>query len=269
MGHAAAAMARNVRKAQHVLPAGVQMRIADYDDVPSLERAFNGITSLLFVASDGDGRDVMRHHANVLNAAAASAIEHITFTSIVDVDETSPFYFSPVYRDAERRLAQLPVDSTVLRCGIYSDFLLSRWVQPALATGRLSLPVRHAGIAPVSRDDVAEAAVAAIVFRERGGRVHELTGPTSYAFDEIAGLASRFSGAPIKYVSCSRTEYLQRLWTELPDPWPHAYTTLCASIAQGRYRRVSPDIEHLLGRPAEGLDDFFQRSVTFPRRESS
>ena len=79
----------------------------------------------------------MRHHANAIEAATATNIRHITFTSIVDTDELSPFYFSPAYRDAERRLAVCSVPSTILRCGLYSDFwLLPSNVGRACATHR-------------------------------------------------------------------------------------------------------------------------------------
>jgi NAD(P)H dehydrogenase (quinone) len=140
MGHPVAAMARNARKAKHNLPAGIPLRIADYDDKSGLERAFESVTRLLFVASDGDRRDVMRHHANVIDAAGASGVAHVAFTSIIDVDETSPLYFAPVYRDAVRRLAELGSGCTTLRCGLYSDFLLSSWIEPARSTGRLPCP---------------------------------------------------------------------------------------------------------------------------------
>src|SRR5438094_7768319 len=113
MGLPVAGMARKATKAGTRLPAGTEIRVADYDDPASLDRAFRGVRTLLFVASDGHGRDVMRHHANVFDAAATAAVEHVVFTSIVDIDETSPFYFTPVYRDAERRLAGLGLASTI------------------------------------------------------------------------------------------------------------------------------------------------------------
>jgi NAD(P)H dehydrogenase (quinone) len=59
---------------------------------------------MVLISSDGDASAAMRHHANAIEAATATCIRHITFTSIVDTDELSPFYFSPVYRDVERRL---------------------------------------------------------------------------------------------------------------------------------------------------------------------
>src|SRR5215813_10178255 len=98
LGHDVAALVRDVQAAGRRLPSGMALRVADYDDTAALKRAFAGIDDLVFISSDGDASAVMRHHANVIEAAA-SGIGHITFTSIVDVEESSPFYISPVYRD--------------------------------------------------------------------------------------------------------------------------------------------------------------------------
>ena len=260
MGHSVAGMARNTQKAGHTLPHGIALRVADYDDKSSLETAFEAVTDLLFISSDGDARDVARHHANVIEAAAACRVERVVFTSIIDIDETSPFYFAPVYRDAERRLAERGLAATTLRCGLYADLVLASWVEPAKSTGVLSLPAGQGRVAPVSRDDVAKAAAQAIVSPRHFGKVYELTGPKSYSFDELAGLASESCGVPIRYVPCSESDYFHRARTEMQDPWPHAFATLCASISQGRYERVSPHVQDLLGRPGEGMEAFFQRS---------
>jgi NAD(P)H dehydrogenase (quinone) len=259
MGCPVAAMARNPRKAEETVPAGVPIRIANYDDVASLKISFEGVSSLLFVASDGDGRDVLRHHANVIDAAAATSIKQVIFMSILDIEETSQFYYTPVYRDAERRLTESGLSCTILRCGLYSDLLLSHWIEPARATGELWLPVGQARIAPVSRKDVAAAAASLTAAADRDGKVYELTGPKAYSFDEIADLANEVFGTRIRYVSCSTSDYLRRAWAEMQDPWPHAFTTLCASIGEGRYAGVSTDIADLLGRPAEDLRDFLVR----------
>jgi uncharacterized protein YbjT (DUF2867 family) len=91
--------------------------VADYDDASALKQAFADIDELVLISSDGDANAVMRHHANAIEAAASTGIRHVSFTSIVDVGELSPFHFAPVYRDAEQRLAVCGVSSTILRCG--------------------------------------------------------------------------------------------------------------------------------------------------------
>jgi len=252
-------LARNAESAALAAPNGVTFRIADYDDRPSLEKAFQGATRLLFVASDGAAPDGIRQHAHVIDAAAASGVEHIVFTSIIDVGETSPFYFAAVYRDAERRLVECGTEWTILRCGLYSDFLLSNWIEPARSTSVIAVPAGRSHIAPLSRDDVAAAAAAVLASGAHRGEVYELTGPRSYSFDEIGEVAGRAFGVPIAYQPCSAADYLLRCLATMEDPWPHAFATLFASISQGRYASISSAVQDLTGRAPEDLEAFLVR----------
>jgi hypothetical protein len=72
----------------------------------------------------------MRHRANAIEAATATNIRDITFTSIVDTEELSPFCFSPVYRDAERQLAAAvclrPSSDVAYIATLFSNIGLSR-----------------------------------------------------------------------------------------------------------------------------------------------
>ena len=81
--------------------------------------------------------------------------------SIVDIADGSPFYYAPVYRDAEQKLKMSRFSSAIIRCGLYSDFILRHW----LKDGQISLPLGNARMAPISRDDVAAAALAVDVLR--------------------------------------------------------------------------------------------------------
>jgi hypothetical protein len=69
------------------LPSGIAPRVADYEDASALKRALAGIDDMVLISSDGDASAVMRHHADAIEAATATNIRHITFTSIVDTDE--------------------------------------------------------------------------------------------------------------------------------------------------------------------------------------
>lgn len=251
-----------VRSAERAktLPSGTPFRIASYDDLESLSQAFADISAVLFISGDGNGRDVLRQHANVIDAVAMRNVSSIVFTSIIDIDSESPFYYAPVYRDAERRLSDSAVNSTILRCGLYSDFVLDQWLKPALPTGTLSLPVGAAKIAPISRDDVALAAAAAVSSPlKHVGNTYELTGQKSLSFQELADVVATASGRPLDFIACSPADYLQHAWAELEDPWPHAFSSLCRSIAEGRYERTSDGYERLLGRPAKDFRDFGRR----------
>jgi len=86
---------------------------------------------MVLISGDGYARAVMRHHANIISAATAAGLRHITFTSIVDVEPRSPFYYAPVYRDAERRLEDGGIPTAIIRCGLYSDSILEHWLTPS------------------------------------------------------------------------------------------------------------------------------------------
>lgn len=251
LGVPVTALGREEARLRKVIPEGIPLVIAEYDDPASLDRAFAHARKLVFVAGDGFAEDMIRQHAHVIDAANRSAIARTVFTSIVDIDENSPFYFASVYRDAERRLKTARFSSAILRCGLYSDFVLQHWLRETV----ISVPLAEARIAPVSRDDVAAAAVAAILAAT--GEPRQLTGAVSYSMAEVASAATRALGKPYSYEPCAPDVYFKRLTADVEDPWPEAFSTLCASIREGRYAAISQhfrseDFESFLRRNSQG-----------------
>lgn len=260
LGRDVVAMVRDRRTAAERLPPGLALRIADYEDVSTLRRAFAGIDEVVLISSDGDANVVMRHHANAIAAAAEAGVRHIVFTSIVDVDDGSPFYFAPVYRDAERRLAACGVPATILRCGLYCEFILDHWLSSSQVSGELALPAGEGRVAPISRDDVAAAVAAVAASTDKAATIHTLTGNPALDFGELAAFYSETVARQVSYRACSTDEYLAS--AQLDEPWPVAFSTLCASIAEGRYSKVSDDFSALTGRAPESVRDFLRRAAS-------
>lgn len=262
LGHDVVAMVRDRQTAAERLPSGIALRVADYEDASALKKAFAGIDEIVLISSDGDANAVMLHHANAIEAAAAAGARHIVFTSIVDVDDQSPFYFAPVYRDAERRLAACGVPSTILRCSLYCEFILEHWLVLSQPSGELALPTRDGRVAPISRDDVAAAIAAAAANPEKSPKIHMVTGDQALDFGEIAAFYSETVATQVSYRPCSIDEYQALASAQLDDPWPCAFSTLCASIAEGRYSQVSDDFAVLTGRKPESFRDFLRRAIS-------
>lgn len=258
-GQEVAALVRKPEAAQGRLPRGVALRVGDYEDAPALKTAFTGIDQLVLISSDGYADAVMRHHANAIAAASAAGVRHITFTGIIDIGEASPFYYAPVYRDAERLLAACGVPSTILRCGLYSDFILDTWLVPA--AGELALPVGQGLVAPVSRDDVAAAIAAAAARANTSSALYTITGDQALGFDEVAACYGEVTAQPLRYRPCSPGDYLASASARLDNPWPQAFSSLCASIAEGRYAATSSDFTALTGKQPESFRDFLARAV--------
>lgn len=258
LGHEVAALVRKPEAAQRRLPRATSLRVGDYEDISSLKAAFAGIDALVLISSDGAADTVVRHHANAIDAAMSGGVRHITFTSIIDIGETSPFYYAPPYRDAERRLAACGVPTTILRCGLYSDFILDTWL--AHASGELVLPAGQGLVAPVSRDDVAAAVAAATVSADASGPLYTITGDRALSFDEIASSYAEATAQPLRYRPCALGDYLSSATARLDEPWPQAFSSLCASIAEDRYASTSSDFTALTGKPPESFRDFLVRA---------
>lgn len=262
LGLPVTALGRKEERLREATLHGIPLALADYDDPPALERAFAGATKLLFIASDGFAADMLRHHANVIAAANRSEIAQVVFTSIIDVAESSPFYFAPVYRDAEQRLKTSRFASSIIRCGLYSDFILSHW----LGEREISLPLAEARIAPISRDDVAAAAVHALLHDV--DPIWPLTGASSYSMAEIAEIATRVAGETFTYRPCTPDDYVKRIAKETEPPWPEAFSSMCASIVQGRFAETSTRFTELMCRPPECFENFLARAHEISRRDS-
>ncbi|WP_217577977.1 NmrA family NAD(P)-binding protein [Mesorhizobium sp. GbtcB19] len=261
-GREVVAMVRDIDAARRRLPAKIPLRVGDYVDIRSLQTAFDGVDVLVLISSDGEADAVMRHHANAIDTAAASGVRHIVFTSIIDADEVSPFYFADVYRTSERQLAHCGVPSTVLACGLYSDFILEHWLQPGVASGELALPASYGQFAPISRDDVA-AAIASVAARpEKFGDTRMLTGDQLLDFNDVCTIYRKVGGRPLHYRACAIEEYLTAASARLDDPWPRAFASLCASIGHGRYCYTMNHFAGITRRKPESFRDFLVRTLS-------
>jgi NAD(P)H dehydrogenase (quinone) len=119
------------------------------------------------------------------------------------------------------------------------------------------LPLGGARIAPISRDDVAAAAVHALLHEV--DPIWTLTGAQSYSMAEIASIASRVMGMTFAYRPCAHADYVKRLQKEMEQPWPTAFSSLCASIKEGRYAETSTGFTTFMSRSPERCEDFLQR----------
>ncbi|MEU5686707.1 SDR family oxidoreductase [Streptomyces venezuelae] len=65
-------------------PARVEVAVADYAEPPALRAALKGVDTLVLVSSDGPDAQVLAHHRNLVDAAAASRVGHVAALSSVD-----------------------------------------------------------------------------------------------------------------------------------------------------------------------------------------
>jgi NAD(P)H dehydrogenase (quinone) len=238
----------------------VSAAIADYEDRPALRAALSGADTLVLVSSDGPAVRVLRHHQNVIEAAAAGGVRHIVALSGLDADLDSPFCYAVSYGYTERLLAESGCGVSVARASIFAEFFLGL-LAPARATGEIRLPAGDGRISLVSRADVARS-LAALAVAEPSG-CHDITGPEALDLAAVAALATDASGRPVRYSSLTPAQYRVELARADEDPWwVYAYSTMFDSIREQRWARVSDEVRRLTGRlPARPADSVQGRRV--------
>jgi NAD(P)H dehydrogenase (quinone) len=227
---------------------GLPVRHADYDDPASLRAAFAGLRTLVFISGDGVADKVRRQHDHVVTAIAAAGVERVVYTSILDVEPDSRFYYSAGHRETEAWLAATGARTCFARTSIFADFFLETW----LAGAELAVPAGDGGMSLVTRADTARA-VAALAASEEDGVV-DITGPEALTAAQIATQA----GLPC--VALDDAEYRRRLTAEGNPGWLiEAFASMFASVREGRFAAVSDAVPRLTGRAAETFADFLSR----------
>ncbi|MFI5932299.1 NAD(P)H-binding protein [Actinoplanes sp. NPDC051494] len=189
----------------------------DYDRPESLAAAFAGVTRLLFVSSpEPDPARRITQHRAVIDAAVAAGVEAVVYTSFHEIAG-----LFEAHGATEEALAGSGLAYTVLRNPFYTDPFLPPSGDLVHATGGQPLNTAY-------RQDLAEAAVTALLSDRHTGRRYDLTGPL-WTFPQFAS---------------SRGVVAREGDVAGPMGWLH-------SLARaGRLSHQTPDLAELLGRPA-------------------
>lgn len=246
----------------HAVPdvAHLMVRYCDYDDPASLRDALGDVRTLVFVSSDGVAEAMRRHHEHVITSAGEAGVERIVYTSILDVAPGSGFYYAAVHRETEALLAQSGLRHCLARTSIFADFFFATWIAPALDKGILALPAGAGRMSLLSRDDAARALAVAAVSGVEG--VIELTGPAALTAGEISQITGAVTGRRLRYLALEEDAYRRSLAGDQAPAWLiDAFTSMFASVREGRFEVVSADIRRLTGEAPQPYAEFIRAAV--------
>jgi NAD(P)H dehydrogenase (quinone) len=231
---------RDPTKAAELAARGVTVRQGDYDDPESLRTAFAGTDTLLLVSSPDTTPGVRpRQHGNAIDAAAATGVRRIVYTSAIGADNGEGFLAD--HTATEALLRESGVAWTALRNTFYLHFLVNPGLAAAAEAGELTgadggQPVNFASV-----PDLAAATAAALVADGLDNTVHELRGAV-FTLPDLAETVAAVSGRTVAYRAVPPAEFGQGAF-------------LWDLIASGLFAEPSTDLEKLLGRPATSLRD--------------
>lgn len=197
-------LTRDAGRAAHVVPMGVEVRVADVCRPGSLVTAVAGSAVVVsamhgFLGPRGTSPHTVDDLGNrALFEAAAAAGADVVMVSVVGAAAHSPFELFAAKYAAEQHLRGLDVPWTIVR----STAFLETWVDIIRDTAaRSGRPVVFGpGANPINFalvEDVASAVVAAVEDPASRGRVIEIGGPEDLTLTELATRVATSDARPL------------------------------------------------------------------------
>ena len=231
---------------------GVEIRVADYADAASCQKALTGV-DVFFMVSGHESEDRVAQHRTVIAAAAKAGVKHIVYTSFVGAGPDATFTLGRDHGLTEEAIRASGMEFTFLRDNFYLDLL------PLFAdeNGVIRGPAGEGRVAAVARADVADVAVAVLRKPElQAGRTLELTGPEALSFAEVASRASAILGKPMTFVNETLEEaYASRAHYNAPQWQLEAWVSTYSAIAAGELEVVNGTVLMLTGHDPRTLED--------------
>jgi len=285
MGFAQRLIVRNPSRAPH-LPEAEVVRASSFGDAVSMRRALEGIDTLFLVsARDRFGvahisakngvkppaYDRLQQQITAVDSAVAAGVKHIVYLSVLNAAPDATFVLAHDHFYTETHIRATGVSFTFLRASLYTDNV----PKSVLADDVIRAPAGDGRAAWVTRDDIADVAVAVLTGTGHEGRTYDVTGPEALTMPETAERLSTVVGRKIVYLaqtpqeardtrSTSRLaeyEAERRMLTGhgLDDYEVEVFVTHFLQIATGELATVSDAVPELTGRPAQSLMEFLQR----------
>lgn len=242
------ALARDPAKAADL---GVSVRAGDYAQPAALKAALAGVDTLLLIASNEIGQRTAQHR-NVIEAAKATGVKRIVFTSLLHAD-ISTLSLAGEYRETEAMLKASGIPAVILRNGWYTENYTGS-IGGALAGGAFIGSAGEGKISSAARADYAEAAVAVLTTAGHDGKTYELAGDTAYTLADLATELSRQTGKAIPYKNLPASDYAAALaGFGLPEGFAQAIAGWDVEASKGALFDAGKQLSALIGRPTTPL----------------
>ncbi|MFG2577481.1 SDR family oxidoreductase [Streptomyces sp. NPDC048481] len=232
------------------LPGGVRHVRADLADPDALRPALDGVDALFLLVAGDDPQ-------GVLDAAKAGGVRRVVLVSSIGVATRPDVYRHPAAFEAA--LLGSGLEQTVLRCGGLDSNALA-WAGSIRADRVAAAPFGDVGLPVVDPADVAEVAAAALLRPGHTGSVYELTGPAPTTPRQRAAAIAEALGEPVRFVEQTRQEAREQMLAFMPEPVVEGTLAILGEPLPAE-RRVSPDVERVLGRAPRPFADWAARSA--------
>jgi NAD(P)H dehydrogenase (quinone) len=197
-------VSRSPEKLAAYAKLGASTRFGDVDQPESLVAAYKGGTRLLMISLGVGPGAAPRppRHKLAFDAAVQAGVKQISYTSFLGAGGQNPTGLAADHAQSEAYLRASGVAWTSLRNGFYMDGQLVAALKMA-ETGKATLRPGERKAAPVTRQDCAAVAVAALLYPGHENQAYEITGPELIDSTDLARIVATIVGKPVTVVAAA------------------------------------------------------------------
>ncbi len=240
---------------------GFNAFIGSYDDRHSLEKAMEGVDTVLLISS-GDQGDRMQEHRNVIDAAKKSGVKCIAYTSrALQNRATLSNKLMSEHFETEDYIKESGLKYIIFRNALYMDVIPLFVGKQVFETG-ICQPAGDGKVAYALRQEQGEAMVNVLLNEVCDNQVYKFTGSKAYSFYDVASVLTELSGKEVKYTAVEIPAFEGIMKQKgLPEGMVKKIIDFNLDIKNRQEAEVTNELEMKLGRkPAtlkEGLKVLF------------
>ena len=233
---------------------GTQVVQTSYEDGPSMRAALYGVQTLFLVSGWGPSR--LEHHYSAIDAAVDAGVERIVYTSFLSAAPRATFTHAREHHLTEQQLRASGRRYTFLRPSFYLE-RAPRWFSEE---GVVRGPAGNGTTTWISRDDLADVAVAVLLSGGHDGASYDVTGSQALTLAEAAAEFTRATGLPASYQPETLQEARASRARFNPSDWElEAWVSTYVAIATGELSIVSHTVQVLTGHAPQTLADYLHQ----------
>ncbi|MFP4407022.1 MAG: NmrA family NAD(P)-binding protein [Spirochaetaceae bacterium] len=224
----------------------------DFDGSEPDPSLFNDVSALLLVRPPQVG-DVETLMFPFLRAAKRAGVVRVVLLSLLGA-QWLPFV---PHRKLEKEIRRLGFEYTYMRAGFFMQNLEDVFAHFIRDEGELPVPAGRSVTSFVDARDLGEAAAQLLLADARPPKEVELTGPEAMSYADVARVLTDTLGRNVEYTAPKRLRFEERARAA---GWDEAYVTVVSrlfiTVRLGMARKVTEDLERILGRPPRRLGEY-------------
>ncbi|WP_040789704.1 NAD(P)H-binding protein [Nocardia paucivorans] len=233
-------------------PDGVRRVRADLVEPEGWKSVLDGAKAL-FLLTSGDFSGAGGDLSGVLDLARDRAVARVVLLSSQGVGTGR----HP--GDYEQAVQNSGLPWTILRPGAFHSNALM-WAEAVRVQRAIAAPFGDIALPAIDPADIAEVAAVALTASGHEGATYELTGPEAISPRQQAAVLAEVLGEPIRFVELSRAQARAHMIRTMPEAVVEATLDILGAPTE-RERRVSPDVERVLGRSARPFAEWARRGI--------